>query len=277
MDSNGALVPTEIPSILKTLSSSAVTSSTPTGAAVDRQVLGADISWPQCPPGMGIPQKKSSGQPMPTDAAEYVIIGLTNGPSFAANPCLADQLAWAKARRMLVGAYAVSSYPNSSTLASQGKKGPFDGSTRLGALSNVGYQAALFNVASMKRAGLSAPTVWIDVERVPYFEWSGDVVANAAVIEGVARGYVDSGKKVGVYSTPYIWRSIVGGLSLGATTPEWRAAGKTSMDEALSRCGSDWSIQGGDAIFGQWVEASRDRNVTCPGAGRDLHLWFHQY
>ena len=61
-------------------------------------VLGGDISWPQCPKGMGIPEKRSLGLPMPLPSAQYVVIGLTNGPGFVANPCLADHVAWAKER-----------------------------------------------------------------------------------------------------------------------------------------------------------------------------------
>ena len=34
-------------------------------------VLGGDVSWPQCPKGMGIPQKQGQGSPMPVDAARY--------------------------------------------------------------------------------------------------------------------------------------------------------------------------------------------------------------
>jgi hypothetical protein len=45
----------------------------------------------------------------------------------------------------------------------------------------------------------------------------------------------------------------------------------------LSRCGDDWVIQGGSGVLGQWVEAGRDRNVTCPGVSADLDRWFHRY
>ena len=78
----------------------------------DGPVIGADISWPQCPPGMGIEHKETSGQPMPTAEAEYVVIGLTNGPGFHANPCLADQVAWAEEQGLLVSAYSVISWPD---------------------------------------------------------------------------------------------------------------------------------------------------------------------
>ena len=239
------------------------------------EVLGADVSWPQCPAGMGIPQKKSHGAPMPIPEAEYVVIGLTNGPGFYPNPCLADQVAWVRDRRLMAAAYAVVSYPEDRHLREHGRNGPFDAATAAGRLANVGYQQARFNVASMQQAGLRTPVVWIDVEPVPDFEWTTDLAANAAVVRGTARGYQDAGYAIGVYSTPALWDIVVGDLALGV--PEWRAAGQTSREEALSRCGPDWVIQGGEAVLGQWVEADRDQNITCPGISTDLARWFHQY
>ena len=238
------------------------------------EVVGADLSWPQCPEGLGIPQRRSSGQPLPLESSEYVVIGLTNGPAFYPNPCLADQVAWATDHKMLVSAYSVISYPDADILQRFGDKGPYDGSTRLGRLQNVGYQQAGFNVASMREVGLVTPIVWLDVEPVSDWEWSTDLRANAAVVEGANRGYRDAGYQTGVYSTPLLWSDIVGDLSFGI--PEWRAAGDTSRAEALNRCGDDWSIQGGRALMGQWVEASRDMNVTCPGVAASLGNWFHQ-
>jgi len=238
-------------------------------------VLGADISWPQCPVGMGIPEKRTLGMPLPLPDARYVVIGLTNGPGFYANPCLAEQVAWARQNDVLVSAYAVASYPEAPELQRFADTGPYDGSDGLGALRNVGYQQARFNIASLQSAGFVTPIVWIDVEPVPDFEWSSDPVANAAVVEGLARGYRDAGYEIGVYSTPYLWEGVVGDLALGV--PEWRAAGQTSRAEALSRCGAEWVIQGGPAVLGQWVEADRDQNVTCPGVSADLGRWFHRY
>jgi hypothetical protein len=236
-------------------------------------VIGADISWPQCPPGLGIPHKISSGQPMPRDDAEYVVIGLTNGPGFHANPCLADQVTYAKERGLLTAAYAVASYPDDATVKAYGREGPYPADTPGAALLNTGYLQARFNVASMHEVGLESPIVWIDVESVPFYEWSTDPASNALVVTGAAKGYADSGLTVGVYSTPHLWASVVGGLTLDGV-PEWRAAGQTSMVEALSRCGPDWSIQGGPAVLGQWVEESRDRNITCPGVEADLGAYF---
>ena len=238
-------------------------------------VLGADISWPQCPKGMGIPQKPTQGSPMPVDEARYVIIGLTNGPGFYPNPCLASQVQWVKSRHLMAAAYSVISTPRSGDLEQYGGKGPFDGGTRLGAHSNVGYQQAVFNLATMKRAGLQTPVIWLDVEPVPEFDWPSDTAANAAVVKGAAKGYTDAGFTIGAYSTQALWQHVVGDLVL--RIPEWRAAGQTSRAEALRRCGPDRMFQGGDSVLGQWVEAGRDMNVTCPGTSAEMLRWFHQY
>lgn len=237
-------------------------------------VLGGDVSWPQCPPGLGIPEKRTLGLPMPVDAAEFVVIGLTNGPGFTVNPCIADQLAWVRQRRLLVSAYAVLSSPYGDQLARHGGQGPYDGGTALGAMRNVGYQQARAAIATMQRTGLRTPIVWLDVEPVPSFDWSGDQQANAAVVEGAARGYTDAGYRVGVYSTAYLWAEIVGDLRLGV--PEWRAAGETSQAEALRRCGPDRVVQGGQAVMSQWVMDSRDFNITCPGTSSRMTDWFSQ-
>lgn len=237
-------------------------------------VLGGDVSWPQCPRGMGIPERRTLGAPMPLPVAQYVVVGLTNGPAFTPNPCLAEQVAWARERELLIGAYAVTSYPDDATRAAYGDDGPFDGDTKLGELANTGYQQAAFNIASMKEAGLDPPLVWIDVEPVADFEWSDDAVANAAVVQGVARGYTDAGYAIGIYSTPVLWSQIVADLELGL--PEWRAAGQTSQAEATRRCGDEWVIQGGEAVLGQWVARGRDMNITCPGIHLDLAPWFQQ-
>ncbi len=241
-------------------------------AARSGPVLGADVSWPQCPVGMGIPERRTLGLPPPLPSARYVVIGLTNGPAFTDNPCLADQVASARGTGRATAAYAVTSYPDSATLAATGDEGPYDGDTTGGALGNSGYAQARFGVGEIKRAGLVTPVVWVDVEPVADFEWSTDLAANAAVVRGVVLGYQDAGYEVGVYSTPYLWETIVGDLELGL--PEWRAAGQTSRAEALARCGPEWSIQGGEPVLGQWVEAGRDLNVTCPGVSADLSRWF---
>lgn len=238
-------------------------------------IIGGDISWPQCPKGMGIPQKRSQGSPMPVAAARYVIIGLTNGPGFYPNPCLASQTDYVRSRRLMAAAYSVISTPRAGDLETYGRQGPFDKSTRIGQLGNVGYQQAKFNLSTMRKARLQTPIIWLDVEPVPAFDWPADTTANAAVVRGAARGYTDAGFRIGAYSTQALWQRVVGDLRLGI--PEWRAAGQTSKAEALRRCGKERMFQGGQSVLGQWVEAGRDMNITCPGTSADLSRWFHQY
>src|SRR5690349_13765701 len=70
-DGDGALVPTNLPDLpLPTRTPKP----TPTADPRPAEVFGADISWPQCPKGMGIPEKRTLGAPMPTAAAEFVVI-----------------------------------------------------------------------------------------------------------------------------------------------------------------------------------------------------------
>lgn len=234
--------------------------------------VGADAGWPQCPAGMGIAQKKSHGGPMPPGDSTFVILGVTNGPGFTPNPCLASQVDWVRNRSIPLGAYAVVSQPSAAQVTRYGAAGPYGGRARLDRLRNSGYAQATQNLATMKSAGMDVPALWVDVEPVPDFDWGTDLVANAAVVEGTVRGYRDAGMLVGIYSTPALWRRVVGTASFGL--PEWRAAGQTSAAEARRRCAEDWVIQGGGALMGQWVEDNRDRNLICPGRERTLATWF---
>ena len=224
---------------------------------------------------MGIPQKQGQGSPLPVDEAKFVVLGLTNGPGFYPNPCLGSQVAFVKSRNLLAAAYSVISTPQAGDLAKYGGQGPYDAGTRLGALSNVGYQQAVFNLSTMKGAGLQSPIVWLDVEPVPDFDWPADAEANAAVVRGAAKGYTDAGLRIGAYSTQALWQRVVGDLRLGV--PEWRAAGQTSREEALRRCGPSRMFEGGAGVLGQWVQDGRDMNVTCPGTSVQMTRWFHQY
>jgi len=244
----------------------------PSGA--QPQVLGGDISWPQCPTGLGIPERRTLGLPPPLPSARFVVIGLTNGPGFFPNPCLADQVHLARSRGLPVASYSVLSYPDAATLEQHGVGGPYEPGTPDGLLRNVGWAQARSNIESMVRTGLETPMVWLDIESVPGFDWSADTAANAAVVQGAARGYNDAGYRIGVYSTPFLWDQIVGDLALGV--PEWRPAGPSSRAAAEARCGDDWGIQGGAAVLVQWVEQQRDLNVTCPRMPGTLGDWFHQ-
>ena len=85
---------------------------------------------------------------------------------------------------------------------------------------------------------------------------------------GVARGITVRSRNV--------ISDALGGIQsmLGGRVEVYVELAETSRAEALERCGADWSIQGGEPVLGQWLEDSRDHNVTCPGISRDLGRWF---
>jgi hypothetical protein len=226
-------------------------------------VFGGDIGWPQCPPGMGIPERRTLGKPLPSTTARYVLVGLTNGPGFTANPCLRAQVAFARSAHLWTSAYAVVTYPSDHQLREQGAAGPRSPATTAGRLFNTGYAQARGNLQVMRAAGLRSPTLWLDVEPVrPPAPWSGDTAANRLVLEGSMAAYRRAGLSLGVYSTPYLWAAVVGDAAYGL--PEWRAAGPTSRARALAQCTGP-AIQGGRPVLVQWSDVASDLDLLCPG------------
>ena len=238
--------------------------------------VGNDVSWPQCPKGTGIPGRRGKGLPMPLASAPFMVIGLTNGPGFHPNPCLAAQTAWAKAHHMYTATYAMTTYPTPVQVATYGLKGPYKGTSWTTKLANTGFAQARFNVVSMRKAGLASPLMWVDVESYPFAPWSKSKAANKAVVDGVLRGYRESDLHVGVYSTPYLWKGVVG--SARYRLPEWRPAGPRGKAAAQARCSAP-SFQGGRAVLAQWATSAADYNIICPGyANRTaLAAHFHKY
>ena len=231
-------------------------------------VVGGDVSWPNCPRGLGMPARPSLGKPLPGPAARFVVIGLTNGPAFHPNPCLVSQVAFARDRGLWAGAYAVVTYPTRPQLARYGGAGP------RGRLFNTGWAQARQNIAWMHDAGLRAPAVWVDVEPVTApAPWSRRPARNKLVVDGALAAYRDAGLGVGFYSVRSLWSRV-----LGATRyriPEWRSAGPRGSTGALELCRSG-SFGGGAAVVSQWWDDRRDHDLLCPGAaaGQVLARWF---
>jgi hypothetical protein len=230
-------------------------------AAATPLVTGGDVSWPQCPEGMGIPARRSLGLPMPGDTAAFVVIGLTNGPAFTPNPCLSSQVQWARERGLPTSAYAVATWPTARQLARYGHGGPFAGTTRRSQLRNVGWAEGRYNLARLASAGLAVPHVWIDVEHYSIRPWSASRRDNRALVRGVARAYQDAGVATGFYSTSLQWGQIVGSTRWGL--PEWHTAGPASRATALGRC-AERSFQGGPVVLAQWWTDTRDHDLVCP-------------
>ena len=236
----------------------ALASSASTLPPLGSAAVGADISWPNCPKGMGIPSRPTEGRPMPLPGTQFVIMGLTNGPGFTPNPCLADQVAWTAARHLWAGAYAITTYPNPGQLKAYGGRGT--GAQRL---FRTGVAQAQFNVRNMRQAGLRPPLVWVDIEPVSVQPWSGSPAFNNAVLDGAVAGYRGAGLKVGLYSYAHGWKQITGGRRI-ADVATWVPSGDDQKSSARAGC-SRPSFSGGQVLLGQWTADSRDRDVTCPG------------
>jgi hypothetical protein len=218
---------------------------------------GHDVSWPNCPKGSGR-LRPTPGLPLPRLPGEFVIVGLTEGPGFYPNPCLAGQAGWAKRHQLATAVYAVTSYPNSTELRRYGRTG-----SKRDRMRNVGYAQARFNLASMRRVGLASPIVWIDIEPVSLRPWSADRLANRAVIEGAAHAYQEAGFRVGFYSYPRGWAEIVGDWQL-PRYPVWATAATASRQRALAKCDKP-GFSGGSVVLAQWTDHRLDYDATCPG------------
>jgi len=191
-------------------------------------------------------------------SASFVVVGLTDGGSFRANPCLARQVASAKARHLWVGAYAISTHPTSAQLTRYGGTG-----TLLARLRRVGAAQAGFNLATMARVGLRSPMVWVDVEPRTRSPWSASAANNNAVIDGVIAGYEAAGVRAGIYSYNKAWKAITGGRVLPGV-PTWVPVGHDGKAAASATCHVA-SYAGSKPWLTQWTDGVRDYNLTCPG------------
>jgi len=236
---------------------------------------GRDISWPQCPPGVGIPGLPGFGAPMPGPHVRFVVIGLTNGRAFTRNRCLDMHLAWARRHHAWAAAYAMTTYPTRAQIARHGTHGPYRHRHHRGRVGNAAYAAARFNVVTLRRHHFEAPLVWLDIEPSGTRPWRSRP-DNRMVVLAWVRAYRAAGYRVGFYSTPYLWHGIVGNLRLAL--PEWRTAGPASARSALGKCRSD-QFQGGRAVIAQWWTSSRDFDRVCPGLQRasTMTRYFHRY
>ena len=162
---------------------------------------------------------------MPPASARFVVIGLTNGPAFHPNPCLDEQVDFARLQHLWVAAYAVVTSPARRQLAAYGASGPYTATDRGGRLRNTGWAQARQNLAAMRggraaRHRSSGSTSSRSARRHPGRD---GCAANRAVLDGASRPTGAPGLRVGFYSTPSMWRSIVGPVRPGF--PEWRTAG----------------------------------------------------
>ena len=231
-------------------------------------LAGQDVSWPQCPAGRG-----GYGLPMPAPGAGFVVVGLTAGRGFTSNPCVRSQAAWAKKHRVPTAAYLVPTYPTRAQLRRWGGIGPAPGTTLQGRVHNVGWAQAADAVSVLRRSGLRATAVWIDVETNRVRPWSPDTAANTALLRGVAAALRRAGLKPGLYTNRSSWTTYTDGARLGL--PEWRTVGARPRAEAVAACNAA-PLNGGRVLMVQHWTKTADHDVACqPLASRAARArWF---
>ncbi len=259
--------------ILAVLAGAAVLAATLTGgtgaAAATAPLAGQDVSWPQCPAGHG-----GYGLPMPAAGAAFMIVGLTGGRGFTTNPCVTSQAAWAKTRGIRTAAYLVPTYPTRAQFGRWGRVGPARPTSLEGRAYNVGWAQAADAIGVLRRSGLRAKAVWIDVEANRRRAWSSDTGANTAVVRGVAAAIRRAGLQPGLYTNSSSWTTYTDGARLGL--PEWRTVGPRPRSTAVAAC-SAAPLNGGRVLLVQHWTNTADHDVLCrPLSSRAARArWFH--
>ena len=215
--------------------------------------FGHDISWPQC------------GDPYPKTGYGYAVIGVTHGHPFSANECLHDQWRWAIANDSGGALYVNLASPDVGEPAAM--NGPA-GRCAVADLPCQAYNHSANNMAYAldvaRRAGAEAPMWWLDVEVGN--RWSRALDLNALVVKAAAETLAKAGKRVGVYSTPRMWRRITGDALLGL--PVWVAGAPTDA-AATTWCNADHSFNGGQVWLVQSLPGQFDHNWACNAVAGD--------
>ncbi|HZT64185.1 MAG TPA: hypothetical protein VFA11_00195 [Acidimicrobiales bacterium] len=195
---------------------------------------GFDISWPQC-----------SNQTLPP-AHAFVVLGVTGGQAFTANPCLSSEWAWATGAAGASGVYVNLNGPDDlpSPRSASGPAGRCADGDLACAAYNYGANTVLDAFATAQHSGIAAPMWWLDVETEN--TWSDHTDVNALVIKGAIDELHKHRLLAGIYSTSLQYGEIAGDATFGV--PVW-VAGSPDLSSAASYCargfngGPVWMVQ----------------------------------
>jgi hypothetical protein len=211
---------------------------------------GYDISWPQC--------RGHHAHRVPHGRAHYVILGLTHGTGHTKNPCLRDQLRWARHHHAKTGCYIVGSYPSHRQMRVAGHIGRCHGRT-LCQLRTDGARQALDGLRTLHRMHMRSPMLWLDIEFRSTHGWHKSNRHNRAVVQGMVHALRNNHKRFGVYTTSYMWHAIVGHHRL--RVPQWLPSGTGSAHRTKHMCRK--TATGGRTWLVQYTR-HLDENLTCP-------------
>jgi len=257
-----------------------------TPSAGTPELVGYDISYPQC------------GRRLPTDHY-FGIVGVNGGSAASANACLADQLVWANKAKVGSKQPRVQLYVNTANpgeVIDQIDTWPTNytdtnGNTPANPYGNTcsggndlacswlyGWNRSIYTEGVFKSAaaskGIDTNTSnyiwWLDVETMNTWQsGSSEALArNTAAIEGFASYYQSKGSpsSVGLYSTAFQWKEITGNnISTESNLnglANWRPSG-ASLSNAKANCSVNPLTPGGRIVLTQYVVKNLDHNHSC--------------
>ncbi|OMQ16369.1 hypothetical protein A7K94_0202985 [Modestobacter sp. VKM Ac-2676] len=111
---------------------------------------------------------------------------------------------------------------------------------------------------------------WLDVETMNTWQLGGADAQrnNRATLEGMTDHLTALGGEVGLYSTGYQWRLIVGAVpeESSLTGLDSWLAGADDRQDATRMCRSDPLVDGGEVALVQYVVGRLDHNRACAPA-----------
>jgi hypothetical protein len=269
--------PTATPSVSPTPTPTVDISPTATPTPTITKV-GNDISYPQCnnsfPSGQG-----------------FGIVGINGGIATTDNPCLSTQLLWAEQSLGTQNQAKIQLYVNTGNPGLEGRwpgnnidpmgntaPNPFgtcDGSVSTACAWQYGWNRAVDDVQNKfipaaQAAGIDSTPGdypwWLDVETANSWDsGSSDALQrNRVDLEGMVTYLQSRGITVGIYSTSFMWATIVGDVPSNSNLNglrNWRP-GATDLAGAQANCTLTSLTSGGIIALTQFT-GSFDNDYSC--------------
>jgi hypothetical protein len=236
---------------------------------------GYDASYPQC-----------SGS-YPSNPL-FAIVGVNGGRANNANPCLGDELQWARnapgqrhPKQPPLSLYVNTGNPGGHHVADwpSGGTAPAYGACN-GRLTNAcsyiyGEQRAAHSyrlAAAINPVRASTAPWWLDVEEMA--SWATTDQLNIAALQGFMAGLHNAGATgaIGIYSTSAQWKDITGlnphttSRSFRSSLPDWVAGTTATLAQARLNCRSG-GFTGAAPTLAQYRLGSQDADLRCTGTG----------
>jgi hypothetical protein len=248
------------------------------------ELVGYDVSWPQC------------GNKLPTGQV-FGIVGVNGGNAASTNSCLSTQLIWANksvggSAQPRIQLYVntanpgevisqITTWPTSNTdktnYVPANPYGICTGANDRACSWQYGWNRAVEDnidrflpaakIAKVDQAA-SSYTWWLDVETMNTWQsGSSEALArNVATLEGMTSYFKFQGATVGLYSTAVQWNTIVG-TTVGTESnlnnlANWRPSG-ASLENAKANCLVAPLTSGGFISLTQYIQKNLDKNHSC--------------